>query len=138
VLYVGHGGLLDVAVDPDFGENRLVYLSYLHGDEAASTIRVLRAKFDKDNGTLTDEAIVFEGSPGPRPEQIGGRLALTGDGYLFVSLGDRWDGPRAQDLSDTAGSIVRIRTDGTVPEDNPFRAAPGARPEIWSYGHRNP
>jgi len=138
VLYVGHGGLLDVAVDPDFGENRLVYLSYLHGDEAASTIRVLRAKFDKDNGTLTDEEIVFEGSPGPRPEQIGGRLALTGDGYLFVSLGDRWDGPRAQDLSDTAGSIVRIRTDGTVPEDNPFRWAPGARPEIWSYGHRNP
>lgn len=138
VLYVGHGGLLDVAVDPDFGENRLVYLSYLHGDEAASTIRVLRAKFDKDNGTLTNEEIVFEGSPGPRPEQIGGRLALTGDGYLFVSLGDRWDGPRAQDLSDTAGSIVRIRTDGTVPEDNPFRWAPGARPEIWSYGHRNP
>jgi len=138
VLYVGHGGLLDVAVDPDFEENRFVYLSYLHGNEAASTIRVLRAKFDKDNGTLTDEEIVFEGSPGPRPEQIGGRLALTGDGYLFVSLGDRWDGPRAQDLSDTAGSIVRIRTDGTVPEDNPFRWAPGARPEIWSYGHRNP
>ena len=138
MLYVGHGGLLDVAVDPDFEENRFVYLSYLHGNEAASTIRVLRAKFDKDNGTLTDEEIVFEGSPGPRPEQIGGRLALTGDGYLFVSLGDRWDGPRAQDLSDTAGSIVRIRTDGTVPEDNPFRWAPGARPEIWSYGHRNP
>lgn len=138
VLYVGHGGLLDIAVDPEFEQSHLVYLSYLQGEETASTIRVMRARFDDDNDTLTDQAIVFEGSPGPRPEQIGGRLALSGDGYLFISLGDRWDGPRAQDLSDTAGSIVRIKTDGTVPEDNPFVATPGARSEIWSYGHRNP
>jgi glucose/arabinose dehydrogenase len=138
VLYVGHGGLLDVAVDPGFEDNRLVYLSYLQGEETASTIRVLRAKFDADHETLTDEEIIFESSPGPRPEQIGGRLALTGDGYLFVSLGDRWDPARAQDLTDTSGSIVRIKTDGTVPDDNPFVATPGARPEIWSYGHRNP
>jgi glucose/arabinose dehydrogenase len=129
VFYVGHGGLLDVAVDPEFEESRFIYLSYLQGNETASTIRVLRAKFDEDNDTLTDEAIIFEGSPGPRPEQIGGRVALTGDGYLFVSLGDRWEPARAQDLSDTAGSIVRIKTDGTVPEDNPSerRRAPGRR-----------
>ena len=138
VLYVGHGGLLDIAVDPEFEQNRLVYLSYLQGEETASTVRVLRAKYDEDNDTLTNQAIIFEGSAGPRPEQIGGRLALSGDGYLFISLGDRWDGPRAQDLSDTAGSIVRIKTDGTVPDDNPFVATPSARPEIWSYGHRNP
>ena len=138
VLYVGHGGLLDIAVDPEFEQSHLVYLSYLQGEETASTIRVMRARFGEDNDTLTDQAIVFEGSPGPRPEQIGGRLALSGDGYLFISLGDRWDGPRAQDLSDTAGSIVRIKTDGTVPEDNPFVGTPGARSEIWSYGHRNP
>jgi glucose/arabinose dehydrogenase len=138
VLYVGHGGLLDIAVDPEFEQNRLVYLSYLQGEETASTVRVLRAKYDEDNDTLTNQAIIFEGSAGPRPEQIGGRLALSGDGYLFISLGDRWDGPRAQDLTDTAGSIVRIKTDGTVPDDNPFVATPGARPEIWSYGHRNP
>ena len=138
VLYAGHGGLLDIAVDPEFEQSHLVYLSYLQGEETASTIRVMRARFDADNDTLTDQVIIFEGSPGPRPEQIGGRLALSGDGYLFISLGDRWDGPRAQDLSDTAGSIARIKTDGTVPEDNPFIATPGARPEIWSYGHRNP
>jgi aldose sugar dehydrogenase len=65
-------------------------------------------------------------------------MALTGDGYLFLSLGDRWDTASAQDLSNTAGSIVRIKTDGSVPDDNPFRGTPGARPEIWSYGHRNP
>ncbi len=138
VLYAGHGGLLDIAVDPEFEQSHLVYLSYLQGEETASTIRVMRARFDADNDTLTDQVIIFEGSPGPRPEQIGGRLALSGDGYLFISLGDRWDPPRAQDLSDTAGSIARIKTDGTVPHDNPFIATPGARSEIWSYGHRNP
>ena len=138
VFYVGHGGLLDVAVDPEFDDNHFVYLSYLQGNETASIIRVLRARYDEANETLAEEQVIFAGSPGPRPEQIGGRLALTGDGYLFISLGDRWDGARAQDLADTAGSIVRIRTDGTVPDDNPFRLAEGARPEIWSYGHRNP
>jgi glucose/arabinose dehydrogenase len=100
-------------------------------------MRVMRAKFDTDSDALTETRVLFEGTPGPRPEQIGGRLALTGDGYLFISLGDRWEGQRAQDLSDTAGSIVRIKTDGSIPDDNPFRNTQGARPEIWSYGHRN-
>lgn len=138
VLYKGHGGLLDVAIDPEFETNGLIYLSYLQGEETASTMRVMRARFDTDTDALTDTEVIFESSPGPSLDQIGGRLALTGDGYLFLSLGDRWDGARAQDLSDTAGSIVRIRTDGGIPEDNPFRNTPGARPEIWSYGHRNP
>jgi glucose/arabinose dehydrogenase len=138
VLYQGHGGLLDIALDPDFGENGTVYLSFLQGEDSASTVKVLRAVFDADNSRLIHQQVIFEGSPGPRPEMLGGRLALTGDGYLFLSLGDRWDGPSAQDLSTTAGSIIRIKTDGTVPDDNPFLATPGARPEIWSYGHRNP
>jgi glucose/arabinose dehydrogenase len=138
VLYTGHGGLLDVAVDPEFGDNGIIYLSFLQGEESASTVKVMRARFDVENERLDHQQVIFEGSLGPRPEMLGGRLALTGDGYLFLSLGDRWDGPRAQDLSDTAGSIVRIRTDGSVPVDNPFVATPEARPEIWSYGHRNP
>jgi glucose/arabinose dehydrogenase len=138
VYYVGHGGLLDVAVDPEFDDNPFVYLSYLQGNETATMVRVLRARLDEVTEALTDERVIFESSPGPRPELIGGRMALTGDGYIFIALGDRWDGARAQDLSDTAGSIVRIRTDGTVPEDNPFTLVKGARPEIWSYGHRNP
>jgi aldose sugar dehydrogenase len=138
VLYVGHGGLLDIALDPEFADNRLVYMSYLQGEETASSVKVFRARLDEDNEALTDEEVIFEGSPGAKPELLGGRLALTGDGYLFLSLGDRWDGAKAQDLSDTAGTIIRIRTDGTVPDDNPFRFREGARPEIWSYGHRNP
>ena len=138
VLYMGHGGLLDIALDPEFTDNGVIYLSFLQGEDSASTVKVLRAKFDAENARLVHQQVIFETSPGPRPEMLGGRLALTGDGYLFLSLGDRWDGPSAQDLSNTAGSIVRIKTDGTVPQDNPFVATPGARPEIWSYGHRNP
>jgi len=111
VFYVGQGGLLDVEVDPEFGENHLVYLSYLQGKEKASTIRVLRAKFDEDNEVLTDAHIIFDSSPGRGTSQIGGRLALTGDGYLFLSLGDRWQPWRAQELSKTAGSIIRIKTE---------------------------
>lgn len=138
VLYVGHGGLLDIAVDPEFADNRLVYMSYLQGDETASSVKVLKARYEENDETLTDEEVIFESSPGASPELLGGRLALTGDGYLFLSLGDRWEREKAQDLSGTAGTIVRIRTDGTIPEDNPFRFREGARPEIWSYGHRNP
>ena len=138
VLYQGHGGLLDIALDPDFVDNGIIYMSFLQGEDSASTVKVLRARFDAENARLVHQQVIFEGSAGPRPEMLGGRLALTGDGYLFLSLGDRWDGPSAQDLSNTAGSIVRIKTDGSVPKDNPFIATPGARPEIWSYGHRNP
>ncbi len=138
VLYAGHGGLLDVAVDPDFEANGLIYLSYLQGEETASVVRVMRARFDPSRELLDEEQVIFEGSPGLKPELLGGRLALSGDGYLFLSLGDRWDADKAQDLSDTAGTIVRIRVDGSIPDDNPFRFEEGARPEIWSYGHRNP
>jgi glucose/arabinose dehydrogenase len=138
VLYMGHGGLLDVAVDPDFAHTDLLYLSSLYRDEQTSTVRVIRAKFDESNDALSEQQLLFVSSPGPTPEMIVGRLALTGDGYLFLSLGDRWEGSRAQDFSDTAGSIVRIKTDGSVPEGNPFFYDPGTRAEIWSYGHRNP
>lgn len=96
VFYVGHGGLLDVAADPEFEENHFVYLSYLQGNETASVLRVLRARFDEANEALTEAQVIFESTPGPRPEQIGGRIALTGDGYLFIALGDRWDGARAR------------------------------------------
>src|SRR5262249_7701477 len=138
VLYAGHGGLLDVEVDPDFEENGLIYLSYLEGDETASTVKVLRAHFDADHEALSEQQVIFEGSPGARPEMLGGRIALTPDGYLYLSLGDRWEAAKAQDLSDTSGTIVRIRSDGSIPDDNPFRYVAGARPEIWSYVHRNP
>jgi glucose/arabinose dehydrogenase len=138
VLTVGQGGLLDVAVDLDFATNNIVYLSYLSGSEDASTIRVLRAKLSGSSETLTEQKVIFESSPGARPELLGGRIALAPGGYLFLTLGDRWARDLAQDRTDDAGSIIRIRTDGSIPDDNPFRWLSGARPEIWSYGHRNP
>ncbi len=115
VLYSGHGGLLDVEVDPNFQDNGTIYLSYLQGEETASIVKVMRAHFDADREALTDQQVIFEGSPGARPELLGGRIALTDDGYLFLSLGERWDRDKAQDLSDTSGKIVRIRVDGSIP-----------------------
>ncbi|SCY92959.1 PQQ-dependent sugar dehydrogenase [Microvirga guangxiensis] len=133
------GGLLDVAVDPDFTRTGTVYLSYTHGTQDASTVRILKARLELKTRRLLDQAVLFESDPpASANEQLGGRLALTSDGFLFLSLGDRWEPQRAQDLSDHAGSIIRIRTDGSVPDTNPFVAVPGAKPEIWSYGHRNP
>ena len=138
VLYAGHGGLLDVAIDPQFSENGFVFLSYLQGDETASTMRVLRARYDEESEALVESHVIFESTPAKQNAQIGGRLALSGDGYLFLSLGDTWEADRAQDLSDHRGSIIRIHTDGSVPNDNPLLYMPGAQPEIWSFGHRNP
>jgi aldose sugar dehydrogenase len=138
VLYNGHGGLLDVELDPDFEENHFLYPSYLKGSETASTMHVLRAKFDADHDVLADAHVLFEGSRDRPTAQSGGRLAVSDDGYLFLSLGDRWGPWQAQKISHTAGSIIRIKTDGTVPKDNPFVRARRAQPEIWSYGHRNP
>ncbi|WP_165820063.1 PQQ-dependent sugar dehydrogenase [Microvirga sp. KLBC 81] len=133
------GGLLDVAVDPDFGQNKTVYLSYTHGTLEASTVRILKGRLDLRRRVLKDHTVLFESDPpASANEQLGGRLAVTRDGYLFLSLGDRWEPGRAQDLSDHAGSIIRIHADGSVPSTNPFVSVPGAKPEIWSYGHRNP
>ena len=139
VLYAGHAGLLDISLDPAFATNAIVYLSYAHGTEEASVVRVTRAHLDLQNGTLTDPQMIFESAPpATRPQLMGGRIALTPDGHLFLTLGDRREAWRAQNFSDHAGSIIRIRTDGSVPEDNPFVFDPRVRPEIWSYGHRNP
>jgi glucose/arabinose dehydrogenase len=138
VSTVGHGGIIDLAVDPGYAANGTIYFSYLVGREAASSIRVMKAKLDDQSGALSEQQVLFESTPGSRSDQIGGRIALTSDGYLFLTIGDRWLGEPAQDLTNHLGTIIRIRTDGSVPGDNPFRSQPGARPEIWSYGHRNP
>ena len=133
------GGLHDIAIDPGFSENGTVYLSYVHGTTVSATVRVLRAKLDEQRFTLLDQHVIFESYP-PTPivDQLGGRIVVTRDGYLYLTLGVRWSHVSAQDLSGHAGKIIRIRTDGSVPTDNPFVSVPGARPEIWSYGHRNP
>ena len=132
----GQAGLLDVILDRAFASNRTVYFCFTH--ERGGLAAVVRAKL-ADDTRLADVKIIF------REHSIGGsnnhgcRIAQAPDNNLFVTLGDHF-GPRdkAQDLSVDNGKIVRIAPDGSTPKDNPFVGKTGARPEIWSYGHRNP
>jgi glucose/arabinose dehydrogenase len=134
----GQGGLLDVALDPRFADNRLVYLSYAEpGADGTAGTAVARGRLGQ--GRLEDVRVIYQQQPKVRSSlHFGSRLVFARDGTLFVTQGDRGayrDG--AQDLSVGMGKIVRIKPDGSVPRDNPFVGRAGARPEIWSYGHRN-
>ena len=138
VLARGQGGLLDVALDPRFADNRLVYLSYAEPG-AGGTAGTAVARGRLGQGRLEDVRVIYQQQPKVRgAAHFGSRLVFARDGTLFVTQGDRFvyrDG--AQDLSVGIGKIVRINPDGSVPRDNPFVGRAGARPEIWSYGHRN-
>jgi glucose/arabinose dehydrogenase len=134
----GQGGLLDVALDPRFAENRLVYLSYAEpGEGSTAGTAVARGKLGE--GKLEDVQVIYRQQPKVEGgNHFGSRLVFARDGTLFVTHGDRFAyREKAQDLSSGLGKIVRINPDGSVPKDNPFVGRAGARPEIWSYGHRN-
>jgi len=143
VFAVGQGGLLDVVPHPDFESNRLLYLSYskpLGGQE--STTAVIRGRFENDRLANVEE--IFEAATRGRGH-YGSRLVFDGNGHLFVSVGERMASPSgdleahpAQDLTNHHGTINRLYEDGRVPPDNPFVGRDEVRPEIWSYGHRNP
>ena len=136
VFASGQGGLLDVALDPNFASNRLVYLAYAEPGEGGASTAVGRARLG-DSG-LTDLKVIFSQWPKVSGGQhFGGRLVFTRDGKLFITTGDRGKFDPAQDLSSHIGKMIRINPDGSVPRDNPFVGRQGARPEIWSYGHRN-
>jgi glucose/arabinose dehydrogenase len=134
----GQGGLLDVALDPRFGENRLVYLSYAEaGEDGTAGTAVARGRLG-DAG-IENARVVYRQRPKVSgSNHFGSRLVFARDGTLFVTQGDRFAyRDAAQDLGSGLGKIVRIHPDGTVPVDNPFVGRAGAQPEIWSYGHRN-
>lgn len=136
VFAKGQGGLLDVALDPDFASNRLVYLSYSEPGKGGASTAVARARLAE--GALEDVRVIFSQQPKVSGNNhFGSRLVFAPDGTLFITLGERFKFDPAQDLSNHLGKIVRIYPDGSVPRDNPFVGQPGARPEIWSYGHRN-
>ena len=133
----GQAGLLDVALHPRFAENRLIYLSYAGAGEGGRGTEVARARLVEDRLVdLETILVVLPKSRGGR--HFGSRLLFGPDGYLYVTVGERGDSKRAQDLGDLAGSVLRITDDGGVPPDNPFVGDPGARPEIYTYGNRNP
>jgi glucose/arabinose dehydrogenase len=138
VLARGQGGLLDMKLDPRFADNRLVYLSYAEpGENGTAGTAVARGRLAGNR--LEDMEVIYRQHPKVKGENhFGSRLVFASDGTLFVTQGDRFEyRDKAQDLSSGLGKIVRLHRDGTVPGDNPFVGQPGARPEIWSYGHRN-
>jgi glucose/arabinose dehydrogenase len=140
---VSLGGLLDVALHPRFADNRWVYLSYSKPGERGATTAVMRARFD-GGGTLADveDVLVADawfGGTGPADNgSFGSRLVFDRDGFLYVTLGERNQAPKAQDPDTHLGKILRLRDDGSVPAGNPFVNAAGYDPEIYSLGHRNP
>ena len=133
----GQGGLQDVALDPDFASNRTIYLSYAEpGTGGVAGTAVARGRLE--DSRLTDVAVIFRQEPKVEgPNHFGSRLVFAPDGKLFVTLGERFQFEPAQDTGNHLGTIVRINPDGSVPADNPFVGRSGARPKIWSYGHRN-
>jgi aldose sugar dehydrogenase len=137
----GQGGLLDVALDPKFGQNRLVYLSYSEAGAGGNGTAVARGRLDVDGNRarLADVQVIFRQVPKVASTlHFGSRLVFGRDGRLFVTLGERSSRrDDAQGVDTHLGKIVRIEADGSVPADNPFVKRAGARPEIWSLGHRN-
>lgn len=135
-------GLFDVRLDPDFGQNRQVYLSYAKPTDAGAAIAVDRAELVTSPApALTGVTTIFEMNKENQDSSglhFGGRLAFhPGDGTLFLTVGDRRNMNRAQKLGDQAGKILRMNRDGSVPSDNPFTGQADADPYVYSYGHRN-
>ena len=132
----GQGGLLDVALHPDFRENGWVYLSYAAGSWGRNGTEVARGRLRGNR--LEDVEVLFRALPkSSGGRHFGSRLRFAPDGHLFITLGDRGDRHRAQDPGDHAGSIIRLREDGSVPPRNPFVGVDGARPEVFTLGNRN-
>lgn len=137
----GQGGLLDVVIGPDFANDRMIYWSYSEPRDGGNATSVARGKLSGTGNRVDDVQVIFRALPVyDGDKHFGSSLAFAPDGKLFITLGDRSDRPmrpQAQDLSSHMGKTIRINADGSVPQDNPFVGREGARPEIWSLGHRN-
>ena len=138
----GQGGLLDVTLHPDFARNRFVYLSYAEpGDGGVNGTAAARGRLSDDGTRLSDVTVVFRQEPkAPSTGHFGSRIVFDRDGLMYVTMGERFSERfrgQAQDVGSLLGKVVRLTDDGGIPPGNPFAGRSGARPEIWSYGHRN-
>ena len=137
----GQGGLLDVIVGPTFGQDRMIYWSYAQPREGGNGTAVARGRLSDDMTKVENVQVIFQAQPTyDGDKHFGSSLAFAPDGKLFITLGERSDKPmrpQAQDLASHMGKTIRINADGSVPADNPFVGQDGAKPEIWSLGHRN-
>jgi aldose sugar dehydrogenase len=133
----GQGGLLDIQLHPDFENNQWIYLSYSKPGEVGGATTIARAKLI--GNTLTDLQEIFVAQPFVDSGlHFGSRIVFDGDGHIFFSCGERGTKENSQTLENHLGKIIRLNEDGSVPSDNPFVNTTNAKPEIWSYGHRNP
>lgn len=142
----GQGGLMDVSIHPRFTENRLIYLTYSHGDRSANRTRIARARLEEN--TLRDLQVIFEVSQTkPGAQHFGSRIIWLPDETLLMTIGDGGNPPiefngefirqQAQNRRSHLGKVLRLNDDGSVPSDNPFATSTDAEPAVWSYGHRN-
>jgi aldose sugar dehydrogenase len=137
VYATGQGGLLDIQLHPDYGTNGWIYLAYSKPGAGGGGTTIARAKLEGNKFVEVTE--LFSAQPFTNSGvHFGCRIAFDGKGYMFFSSGERGTMENAQTLENHLGKILRLHDDGRVPSDNPFVNTKGAKPEIWSYGHRNP
>lgn len=137
VLVFNQGGLFDILLHPDFAENGVLYISYAQGTEKANATRIARAVFD--GSSLTDLEVIYDAKPlKDTGHHYGARMVWGGDGKLYASIGEGSKyKEKAQDMTSSFGSIIRLNEDGSIPGDNPT-FGDGERPELFTKGHRNP
>ena len=133
----GQSGLMEVALHPRFAENQLLYLTYSKPAEEGAATALARGRFDGERLHDVEDLFVAD-NLGTVGAHFGSKIAFGADGMLYMTVGERTDRDKAQDPSNHNGTILRLTEDGTVPPDNPFVGRAEFRPEIYSYGHRNP
>jgi glucose/arabinose dehydrogenase len=139
VFAQGQGGLMDVAIAPDFAESRMVYIAYAEPGEGSTAGTALgRGRLSDDMSQIEDFEVLWQQQPKVEGgNHFGTRIVFDDAGHVFVAAGERFKFTPAQDKTDTLGTVVRLNLDGSIPEDNPFAGASDADESIWTYGHRN-
>lgn len=139
VARIGQGGLLDIALDPGFADNRTLFLSLAVADGSSYGTAIIRGGLSKDGKTLTQVQELFRMNRFTgKGQHFGSRIAVAADGSLFFGIGDRGERDRSQDMRDHAGAVLHIKPDGSIPADNPYKDGKTGLAELWSKGHRNP
>lgn len=139
VMVDGQGGMLDVALSPDYKTSGWIYFTYVKEVSNEGVTVLARVKLNTNNYIFKNwQELLVSKSRTDEGYHFGSRIAFDNKGHVFFGIGDRGQRPNAQDLSNHAGSIIRLNLDGSIPKDNPFINKESVLPEIWSYGHRNP